>query len=208
MPGLAVGADRIKTNVVSTLSTGKSFAELNQVLQRLNRKTVRKQPMPVIVRADGFHTDTWTYADAVQERAIVPWEFIQGALSGGVEASELGTLVLNTTEVDEIRPCFDKLKLIVIPFPSFADGRGFSLARRLRQAGFSGVLRAQGHMIADQFKYALQCGFDEVEISDELAERQPQEQWLTMKDALSLAYQPTFVPEGQSILERRKAKRG
>jgi uncharacterized protein (DUF934 family) len=62
-------------------------------------------------------------------------------------------------------------------------------------------------MIADQFKYALQCGFDEVEISDEWAERQPQEQWLTMKDALSLAYQPTFVPEGQSILERRKAKR-
>lgn len=163
--------------------------------------------MPVIVRADGFHKDTWAYADDIQEKTIIPWDFMQGALSGGIDVNDLGALLLNTTEVDDVHPCFDKLKLIVIPFPSFSDGRGFSLARRLRQAGFSGVLRAQGHMIADQFKYALQCGFDEVEISDELADRQPQEQWLTMKDALSLAYQPTFVPQGQSILERRKAKR-
>ncbi|MBV2360654.1 DUF934 domain-containing protein [Thalassococcus sp. CAU 1522] len=68
--------------------------------------------------------------------------------------------------------------LIRIDFPSFADGRGFTLARLLRASGFSGRLRARGHVIADQYAMARRSGFDEVEISEELAARQPEDQWL------------------------------
>ncbi|MDO5605356.1 MAG: DUF934 domain-containing protein [Paracoccus sp. (in: a-proteobacteria)] len=67
--------------------------------------------------------------------------------------------------------------LIRIGFPSFADGRGFTLARRLRMAGYAGRLRAQGHVIADQFPMARRSGFDEVEIDAALARRQPWPQW-------------------------------
>ena len=66
---------------------------------------------------------------------------------------------------------------IRIAFPSFADGRGFTLARRLRLLGFAGRLRAQGHVIADQYAMARRAGFDEVEISEDLAARQPEDQW-------------------------------
>lgn len=66
---------------------------------------------------------------------------------------------------------------ICIPFGSFADGRGFTWAKRLRMAGFSGRLRAAGHVIADQYAMARRSGFDEVEISADLARRQPQEAW-------------------------------
>jgi len=67
--------------------------------------------------------------------------------------------------------------LISIDFPSFADGRGFSIAQRLRRLGFDGELRARGHVIADQYPHALACGFNTVEIDDTMAERQPYEQW-------------------------------
>ena len=70
------------------------------------------------------------------------------------------------------------LELISIAFPTFSDGRGFSLARRLRSAGYKGRLRASGHVISDQFRYALDCGFDDVEISEELALRQTEADWI------------------------------
>ena len=68
--------------------------------------------------------------------------------------------------------------MIRVDFPSFADGRGFTIARRLRLMGFTGRLRAKGHVIADQYAMARRSGFDEVEIDDALAARQPEDQWL------------------------------
>lgn len=68
--------------------------------------------------------------------------------------------------------------MLRVAFPSSADGRGFTIARRLRFMGYRGRLRAHGHVIADQYTMARRCGFDEVEIDDALAERQPEDQWL------------------------------
>ncbi|MEM6946444.1 MAG: DUF934 domain-containing protein, partial [Pseudomonadota bacterium] len=39
---------------------------------------------------------------------------------------------------------FGALALISVAFPSFADGRGFSIGRRLRDLGYEGRLRATG----------------------------------------------------------------
>ena len=67
--------------------------------------------------------------------------------------------------------------MIRIDFPSFADGRGFTLAAMLRRVGYKGRLRAKGHVLADQYAMARRSGFDEVEIDDTLAARQPADQW-------------------------------
>lgn len=50
-----------------------------------------------------------------------------------------------------------------IVFAAMGDGRGFSLARRLRGAGFAGALRAAGPLIPDQFAALARVGFDAVE---------------------------------------------
>lgn len=71
---------------------------------------------------------------------------------------------------------------IRVDFPSFADGRGFTLARRLRDLGYEGRLRAKGHVIADQYAMARRAGFDEVEIDAALAARQPEPQWIYRAD--------------------------
>ena len=70
------------------------------------------------------------------------------------------------------------LQMIRVDFPSFADGRGFTIARRLRLMGYKGRLRAKGHVLADQYAMARRSGFDEVEIDAALATRQPEDQWL------------------------------
>jgi uncharacterized protein (DUF934 family) len=78
---------------------------------------------------------------------------------------------------------------IRIAFPAFSDGRGFTLARLLRLQGYAGRLRAEGHVIADQYAMARRAGFDEVEIGDDLARRQPEPQWLARADWQAHDYQ-------------------
>ena len=107
--------------------------------------------MSVIVRDDGFHAEDYR-GDKVLEIAA-------------------GTMP------EALPERFDGIELIRVAFPAFSDGRGFSLARHLRARGYAGRLRAAGPLIADQFAMARRSGFDEVEIPDELAARQPEAQW-------------------------------
>lgn len=81
------------------------------------------------------------------------------------------------------------LEMIRVDFPSFADGRGFTIARRLRLRGYRGRLRARGHVLADQYAMARRAGFDEVEIDETLAARQPEAQWLARADWRAHDYQ-------------------
>lgn len=57
-------------------------------------------------------------------------------------------------------PHFGHLSLVEVSFPTFRDGRGFSAARILREAGYRGELRAAGDIILDQIAYLTRCGFD------------------------------------------------
>ncbi|MCW9043315.1 MAG: DUF934 domain-containing protein [Pseudopelagicola sp.] len=76
-----------------------------------------------------------------------------------------------------LAPHFSVLSLIVVPFASSADGRGFSLAAALRAQGYKGHLRARGHILVDQFRAALRSGFNDVEITTTQAARNPEAQW-------------------------------
>jgi len=57
-------------------------------------------------------------------------------------------------------PFLDRLQLIEVAFPVFRDGRGYSSARILREAGYKGELRAQGDILVDQIAFMRRCGFD------------------------------------------------
>jgi uncharacterized protein (DUF934 family) len=54
----------------------------------------------------------------------------------------------------------DQLALVEVNFPVFGDGRGYSAARVLREAGFTGELRAVGDVLVDQIAAMRRCGFD------------------------------------------------
>ncbi len=57
-------------------------------------------------------------------------------------------------------PHLDRLALIEIAFPGYRDGRGYSAARILREAGYAGELRAAGDVLVDQIAFMRRCGFD------------------------------------------------
>jgi len=57
-------------------------------------------------------------------------------------------------------PYLDRLALIEVDFPRFRDGRGYSSARILREAGYKGELRASGDVLVDQMLFMRRCGFD------------------------------------------------
>ena len=81
------------------------------------------------------------------------------------QAPQEPTLTLANT--DDVLALGDKLagvKLIVLNFPKFTDGRAYSQARLLRgRLGYRGELRATGNVLQDQAPFMLRCGFDSFE---------------------------------------------
>jgi len=60
----------------------------------------------------------------------------------------------------DLFPHLDRIKLVEVNFPVFGDGRGYSAARILREAGYQGELRAVGDVLIDQIALMRRCGFD------------------------------------------------
>lgn len=118
----------------------------------------------------------------------------------------LGLHVANDVEAAAVAGWFERVGLIAVDFPSFADGRGFSLGRRLRALGYSGRLRASGPVIADQYAYLRACGFDEVETPEKVSNRQPEAHWKSAAAAITAGYQRGY-PGPRNILEARRAAR-
>lgn len=131
--------------------------------------------MSVIVTDSGFGRDDWTggFLSLADQPA--------NDISAGVD---LGSDTDPTT-LDAVLTA----PLVRIAFPSSADGRGFTLAARLRRLGYQGRLRAHGHVLCDQYAMARRSGFDEVEISDALAARQPEPHWLSRANWQAHDYQ-------------------
>ena len=83
-------------------------------------------------------------------------------------------------------PAIPAIALVCIQLPRFTDGRAYSIARLLRERhGFTGELRATGHVLRDQLRYLERCGFD----AFELAEGQPAGSALTAFEEHSKTYQ-------------------
>jgi uncharacterized protein (DUF934 family) len=130
--------------------------------------------MNVIVSDTGFAPDDWTDGFVTLEDA----------------ANDVVALdVASDTDPDELIDRLGSAQMVRVDFPSSADGRGFTIARVLRLKGFTGRLRAKGHVLADQYAMARRSGFDEVEIDDSLAARQPEDQWLARANWKDHSYQ-------------------
>jgi uncharacterized protein (DUF934 family) len=77
--------------------------------------------------------------------------------------SETGE-VLRLEPTDDPAAFADRLGRVArveVNFPKFGDGRGYSIARLLRERyGYKGELRAVGQVVRDHLYYMERCGFD------------------------------------------------
>jgi uncharacterized protein (DUF934 family) len=118
------------------------------------------------------------------------------------EDTELAPLLTSDTELTTaLGEQFGKATAIAIDFPAFTDGRGYTLARLLRERfGYRGEVRAVGDVLVDQLEYMRRCGFTAMALRDD----QHPEDALRALRFISVRYQPD-VEERQALFERRLA---
>jgi uncharacterized protein (DUF934 family) len=134
--------------------------------------------MSILVTDRGFGPDDWS-------GAFLPLD----ALDEAADPASVGVDLAPADDPLRLVPWLGRIGMVRVRFPHFADGRGFTIGARLRRLGYAGRLRAQGHVLADQYRHARRAGFDEVEISAELALRQPEEHWRIRLEGLLDTYQ-------------------
>jgi len=107
--------------------------------------------------------------EAHDEPALTLDSFLQGQTNAGAVRIEAGD------DARALLPHLGQLALVEVSFPAFRDGRGYSAARVLREAGYTGELRAAGDVLVDQIPFMRRCGFDsfapEAEIDAEVLQR-------------------------------------
>jgi len=89
-----------------------------------------------------------------------------------VQLAEIGAPCLHLTCGDEmpsptvLKVCLAKGNAVIIDFPVFSDGRGFTLARQLRQSlPAPHPIVAAGHIIPDQADFLHRSGFSHAMIN-------------------------------------------
>lgn len=118
------------------------------------------------------------------------------------EESELAPLLTSDTELTAaLGKQLGDAAAIAIDFPAFTDGRGYSIARLLRERyDYRGEVRAVGDVLVDQLDYMRRCGFSAMALRDD----QHPEDALRALSFISVRYQPD-VEERQALFERRLA---
>jgi uncharacterized protein (DUF934 family) len=155
--------------------------------------------MPLL-RNNAFVHDDWKAAGSEEAlpdgNAIVPFARLLKEFDAlSKRPGKLGVVFPSVERAEVLRTFLPALSLIVLSFPSFTDGRAYSIARQLREMGFAGELRAAGNVLPDQLQFMRQVGFDAFEVSD----RFPPALWLRSQRQMSLAYQRgLYRPGGEA----------
>ena len=83
------------------------------------------------------------------------------SLDAFLEQEEADSVRIEAGEdVTFLFPHLSRVRLIEVDFPKFRDGRGFSTARMLREAGYTGEIKATGDVLVDLIFFMRRCGFD------------------------------------------------
>jgi uncharacterized protein (DUF934 family) len=124
----------------------------------IKEKTIVSDDWNVLKLADGQTPE----AVAVPAgRQIVPLQVWLTQKTQLASRNDIGVWLASDERPEQLKDDATSLPLIAVDFPSFADGRGYSIAYNLRaRIGFEGELRAIGDVLRDQLFYMARVGFN------------------------------------------------
>lgn len=165
--------------------------------------------MPELIINGKIEQDDWLYldkSDTPELQGIPAGKVVIPLSTWLAQSKDLASRVstdfgvwLDSDEAPESLPIIESLTLIAINFPKFADGRGYSTARLLRdRLGYQGELRAMGDVLLDQLFFMKRCGFN----SFALRPDRPAKKALAGLSAFSEVYQAA-TDEPQPLFRRR-----
>ncbi len=123
--------------------------------------------MSKLINQQRLLTDQWVRIDdTVAFPALVPvlisltrWQRERSIL--GARISPVGVQLATDDEASAVAEDIGRFGLIAVHFPKFTDGRGYSIARTLRDRfAYRGELRATGDVLRDQLFNLVRVGFD------------------------------------------------
>ena len=131
--------------------------------------------MPKLIKNNAAQENSWVTiadqedlakADLANGKYLVPLELWQQKTE--LHNTNIGVWLNGDTNPSLLIQQLKSAPAIAIQFSAFADGRGFSLARILREdCDFSGELQATGEYMQDQLYYLKRCGFDAFAVADD-----------------------------------------
>jgi uncharacterized protein (DUF934 family) len=121
-------------------------------------KTIVTDDWMLLKLAEGETAEAVKVPDGKQ---IVPLNVWLAQKSQLQVRSDIGVWIASDECAEVLGDAVTTLPLIAVDFPSFADGRGYSIAYQLRaRQGFEGELRAIGDVLRDQLFYMQRVGFN------------------------------------------------
>ena len=129
--------------------------------------------MPLIKNGERVGEDAWSF---IEDDADVPASGCVSVTLARFKAERdellkrnmnLGIRLSPEDDPHDLADDLDRLGLIEVSFPKYADGRGYSQAQLLRRRlGYEGELRAVGDVLRDQALLMVRSGFDTLELAN------------------------------------------
>ena len=161
--------------------------------------------MPML--EDGrLRPDDWTLVadDApLPDGAVIlsPARLLRDAAALAGRNAPIGLALAPETQPAEIAALLPLVALVTLRLPKAKDGRAFTQARALREYhGFTGEIRATGHVIPDHSIALLRCGVSTVEVP----EGSDPAVWEGARQVIGIGYQAALTPDAPLSLQRRK----
>jgi len=121
-------------------------------------KTIVHDDWQLLTLAEGETAET---INVPAGKTIVPLTVWLAQKSVLASRSDIGVWLASDERAESLKDDVATLPLIAVDFPTFADGRGYSIAYQLRaRLGFEGELRAVGDVLRDQLFYMARVGFN------------------------------------------------
>ena len=125
----------------------------------IKNQRIVENTWPRLVLAEGEAPENVALGDAPLLYPLAVWQAQRTVILE--RAQPVGVWLDSHEGPDAIAVDLQHFAVIAVNFPKFADGRGFSTARLLRERyGYTGELRAIGDVLQDQLYFMKRCGFD------------------------------------------------
>ena len=127
--------------------------------------------MPDVITSDGsIRQDDWVVVprpadgeslDVPEQPALIPADLWLAGKEHFEGRDDIGVWLDSHDEPEILAGVVNELPVIAVNFPKFSDGRGYSIARLLRERlNYRHELRAVGDVLLDQLQFMKRCGFD------------------------------------------------
>jgi uncharacterized protein (DUF934 family) len=161
----------------------------------IKNKTVVEDEWVVLRLSEGETPEGVTVPSG---KVIVPLKVWQTQRDALLARIDIGVWFASNERAEDLQNDVAQLPVIAVDFPKFGDGRGYSIAYRLRaRLGYRGELRAIGDVLRDQMFYMQRAGFDAFATR---ADKDIHEAVKSLSD-FSLNYQAS-VDEAQPLFRR------